>query len=560
MADIVNTEQAVAGNREGSGHPAAAPRIQAKKKKKLKRIITALILLAVALGIAAGLYSLFRKQPEDEKQMMTEFTYRGSLQSMVQGSGITKPKDSATVSALVKGKVLELYVQSGDRVEAGKQLFSIDTSEIDASIEDADADLSKQRKALDDLYKSIDGLTITAPFSGKLVGVRIEKGELIPAGTQIATLVNDSKLRVKQYFSYAYENDIYAGMPVSVSVPSSMSNLAGSVEKVVKVKRVSPEGSVLFEVTAVLDNPGTLTEGVGATFYITSGSGEEIYPYEPGELEYYEKRAITAKTSGTAVTVNAGDYYSVSAGDVLAVLESDVFGEQVKNAEAMVEAAQKKVDGLQETLKSYNATAPISGTVTSCSFVKGSEVQVGTTSITIADSSTMLVEAQIDERNIAFVKEGMTANIIQYGMDKQTNYMGTITSVSMEGKFENGYSYFPAVITVVNDGTLLSGMYVSYDMVASQADDCIIAPIQAVKYTEQGTCLFIKSETPPENALDLGEGIVPEGFYAVLVEVGLSDDTGAQIISGVEEGVEVYTQQMVNSGSSFNGGTIMYKG
>ena len=89
-------------------------------------------------------------------------------------------------------------------------------------------------------------------------------------------------------------------------------------------------------------------------------------------------------------------------------------------------------------------------------------------------------------------------------------------------------------------------------MVASEIADCVIAPVQAVKYTEQGTCLFIRAETQPENAiLDLGEDVVPKGFYAVPVEVGLTDNYGAQIISGVDADVEVFTSYLINQGSSW---------
>ncbi len=115
-------------------------------------------------------------------------------------------------------------------------------------------------------------------------------------------------------------------------------------------------------------------------------------------------------------------------------------------------------------------------------------------------------------------------------------------------------SAFPAVITVANpDGSLMTGMYVDYSMVAAQSDDCLIAPVQAVKYTESGTCVFVKADAAPENALDSATlGIeVPEGYYPVPVEIGLSDDYGVEIISGIEEGAEVFTQYMKTNANSY---------
>jgi multidrug efflux pump subunit AcrA (membrane-fusion protein) len=148
----------------------------------------------------------------------------------------------------------------------------------------------------------------------------------------------------------------------------------------------------------------------------------------------------------------------------------------------------------------------------------------------------------------------MICNIIQWGRNGQQNYMGIIEYVSLQADNSSGIAVFPATVTVANpDGSLLTGMYVDYNLVAAQSDDCLIAPVQAVKYTEVGTVVFVKADTPPENAIDVSQYAleVPEGAYAVPVEIGLSDDYGVEIISGVEEGAEVFTQYMKTSADSY---------
>ena len=59
-----------------------------------------------------------------------------------------------------------------------------------------------------------------------------------------------------------------------------------------------------------------------------------------------------------------------------------------------------------------------------------------------------------------------------------------------------------------------------------------------------------KADSRPENAVDLEDGVVPEGFYAVPVETGVSNSQYVRILSGVEEEVEVFTryQQSAPSG------------
>ena len=81
-------------------------------------------------------------------------------------------------------------------------------------------------------------------------------------------------------------------------------------------------------------------------------------------------------------------------------------------------------------------------------------------------------------------------------------------------------------------------------------------PGQAVKNTEAGTVVFVRAPEPPANALEDVTALgfeVPEGFYAVPVKVGLSDTYNAEILDGLEEGMEVFTQYMTNQGSSHLG-------
>ena len=44
------------------------------------------------------------------------------------------------------------------------------------------------------------------------------------------------------------------------------------------------------------------------------------------------------------------------------------------------------------------------------------------------------------------------------------------------------------------------------------------------------------------DAVELEDGVVPDGFYAVPVETGVSNSQYVRILSGVEEGVEVFTR------------------
>ena len=176
--------------------------------------------------------------------------------------------------------------------------------------------------------------------------------------------------------------------------------------------------------------------------------------------------------------------------------------------------------------------------------------QAGQTAVTLYNLDSMTITANIDELDIDSITMGMEVDITQSGAESDTHYTGTVTAISYEATNTNGVAYFPITITIPSEGALSAGVNVSYTITVGDESEGVLAPIAALKSTSEGTCLFVKADTRPDNAVDLEDGVVPDGFYAVPVETGVSNSQYVRILSGVEEGVEVFTryQQTAPSG------------
>lgn len=515
-------------------------------RKKRHRMIRRIIALVVVLAVVVGLIKVFGGKKTDDTQIVTDTVQYGSITSTVEGSGLTKAKKSETITLTTAGTVTDVMVTEGQKVTAGTPLFTVDSEAARTAVQKAQKDVEGYEKQLHTLQKDIAGLNLAAGYPGKLMDVvTLNPGDTINKGDKVATLSDDSRLRLEQYYSYAYAGDIKVGQTVQVSIPSLMSTIPGTVEEVHMVSRITPEGSKLFSAEIVVKNEGALTADMAASATVAV-NGETVYPYEAGKLAYYRTGDLTSTVSGTVISSSLVNYLQVTAGQVLVRIDGESSESEIFTAQQNLEEARKTLDTAQKNLDNCNAVAPIDGTVIGLAIQPGSELEANTTVITIADTSTIVVDATVDERNVSYVKPGMSVEIDQWG----ATFYGTVDTVSLNSKAENGVANYPMVISVDNpDGTLMTGSYVDYKLTASENDNCLVLPIQCIKSVplEDGSAadvVFVKSGSRPENAIDITttvEGVPSSGFWPVPVETGISDDYNVEIKSGVEEGMEVFT-------------------
>ena len=545
----------------------ASPPGRPKPKFNKRKARQAAIAGAVVVALAAGGFLLYRfltKQDSASSEIQTQPVQYGTIQSKVTGSGNAKAKESAAITLTAGGTVQEVFVSPGDTVTAGQPLYTIFSQEAQDQVTQAQTQVDNLNKEMSALLEDANNLTVRAPFAGKLINVKeFQPDQEVAKETAVATLVNDKKLKLSLYFSYAYENQIHTGQSVQVSIPTVMGTYTGTVEKINKVRFISPEGAVHFEAVLVFDNPGTLTAGMDASATLAASDGSAIYPYENGKTEYYETREIVTKAAGPVVSQgNLMDYADVSAGEALLTLGSSTINENIMSKQKEIDEAQKKLADAQKGLADFNAVSPIDGSVTSCTLTPGAEVKSGDTVVTISNTTNMVVDITVDDRNIAFVQPGLTVELSDWNGN---TFIGTVTAINMgAAESQNGMTNYPVTLTVDNqDGSLLAGMYLDYSFVASQSDDCMMVPMQSVKNIpgEDGSTdsvVFIRADKRPENAVDLE---IPEpepgqppmypspedGFYPVKVETGLNDDYNVEIKSGLNGDEEVFVNYLVES-------------
>lgn len=557
MAEIMDKStqplpSAAPGSKESSPVSPPSSKNATLAKKKRRRLIRRIIILLILAAAAFAAWKYFgQKDAAGEGEVVVDTVHYDSITSIIENSGLTKAKNSETITITTAGTVMDVFVTEGQLVNAGAPLFVIDSPAAQNAVEKARSNVEGIRKQLSTAQKDLAGLNLSPGYPGKLLETAtLNPGDSISKGQKVATLADDTRLRLTQYYSYAYADSLYAGQSVQVSIPALMTSVTGTVETVNMVSRITPEGSKLFSAEIIIENEGVLAAEMTASA-TTTVNGETVYPYEPGKLEYYRVGDLCSTVSGTVLSSKLVDYLQVSPGQVLVQIDGESSESELFTIEQNLEAAMEELRVAEENLANCNATAPISGKIIGLMAAIGSEIPANTAVVTISDTTTITVTANVDERNISYIKPGMMVELDQWGAFT----MGTVESVSLSSTINNGVATYPIVITADNfDESIQVNSYINYRLTASQNDNCLVLPIQSVRTvsTESGemeTVVYVRSDSRPDNAIDVPfvNEEIPDGFWPVPVEIGIQDNYNVEIKSGVEEGTEVFTQILSSS-------------
>lgn len=522
-----------------------------KRRKIVRWFLFLLILIAIGVGVCQFLAG---KNAGEQTEVLTATVQYGSITATVDGSGLTKAKDSETITIATTGTVSEVFVSEGDTVEPGTPLFIIDSDAARTAVDKARQDVLGREKQLNALLKDVAGLNLAAGYPGKLLEtVDLNPGDEISKGQKVAVLADDTRLRLTQYYSYAYEGMIHQGQSVDVSIPALMSALPGTVEAVNMVSRITPEGTKLFSADILVENEGALSAEMAASATVVV-DGETVYPYEPGKLEYYRTGDLKSTVNGTVLSSSLVDFLQVAAGQVLVRVDGEDSEAEIFSAQQSLDEAQKELETAEKNLANCSAVSSIGGKIIGLTMKPGDEIAANTSVVTISDTSSLIVNATVDERNVSAVQVGTMVDLDQWG----TTAMGTVESVSLSSTINNGVATYPMVISVDNaEETLQVNSYINYSLTASENDNCLILPLQAVRTvsTEEGESMTVVyvGGSKPENAVEgvMIDEMIPEGYWPVEVEIGISDNYNVEIKSGVEENTEVFTQIQISSSWGF---------
>ena len=517
-----------------------------------KKLLIIILVIAILAGICSGLI-IKSKNNSAVKVMYTDSPVeRRTITNTITGSSSIKPNDSYNVTTIKSGDITSDTFKEGDVVKKGDKLYQFEDSDAQNSLSTAKNALAKAQqayvdavkqkaqtvssnnigtksaqnavtKALNSLNDTKNNQYIQSNSAGKVKELSVKEGDHINAGAAVATLYDDSYMKLRIPFNEVDAESIQTGAAATVSVIGSGDTIYGTVkEKSSSAVSTDAHAKVVY-VTVEVTNPGALTTNDYGSAEING-----VACANTAQFEYVSEGTITSTASGTLENLNiaVGDYvYSgqkvgyvkydnqnstmsnaqLSYNDaVLAlekqVLQNDTFSQDssIKNAQLALDDAELGIEKAQDAVDDYVVEAPIEGTVVKKNSKAGDTIDSSNATdplCVIYDLSSVKFSIDVDETEIALVKTGQKATVTADAVEGE--FEGVVTKVPVDGVNENGVTTYTIEIQIENYGDLLPGMNVDAEIVVEEADNVIAVPVNSVN---RGNIVFVKDDgTTHEN-------------------------------------------------------------
>lgn len=215
----------------------------------------------------------------------------------------------------------------------------------------------------------------------------------------------------------------------------------------------------------------------------------------------------------------------------------------INSQRAALRKSQTNVNTAQEDLSYTTIRAPISGTVVSVTTEQGTTVnanQSAPTIVTLADLSTVRINAQISEADVINVKANLPVYFNIIGNPDQS-YDATLKAIEpapekiSETSSTDAAIYYVGYIEVPNtERRFRIDMTAQVYIVVNQAKDALLVPAAALQPITQ-------SKKPDDNKNKATVRVLKADGEVVeqAVTVGINNRVNAQILSGLKAGDEV---------------------
>lgn len=233
----------------------------------------------------------------------------------------------------------------------------------------------------------------------------------------------------------------------------------------------------------------------------------------------------------------------------------------LRSREEALRQAQATLDKAQERLDKTVFRSPINGVATSVDIKVGETAISGTTNIagsnliTVADPSSILVEVEVDEADIANIKLDQRADIYAVAFP-DTALRGVVQTIATSAKRTDRRQGLSFTVKILLDASediaIRPGMSCRAEIYTNMKGNTVAVPIEAIVFEDEDedAANLDTEQTGGSVSIGAASEANTKSFVFIMVDglaekrevaLGISNDQLQEIISGLEVGEQVIT-------------------
>ena len=299
---------------------------------------------------------------------------------------------------------------------------------------------------------------------------------------------------------------------------------------------------------------GTQVSGIVSRIYVDYNSvvkkGQVIAELDKtnltSELNTAKANLASAQSSLNYETDNYKRYKTLYSKGLVSADEYESAKLSYEKALQTVVSQKEQLTKAQTNLGYATITSPIDGVVLSKAVEEGQTVAASFNTpelFSIAkDLKDMRVIANIDEADIGEVKEGENVKFTVDAFPNDT-FEGVVTQVRQEATTTNNVVTYEVVISAPNaDLKLKPGLTANVTIFTAEKNNVLSVPSKALRYTPTVETIGKKYKIQDCNGKNKVWTLEGNVLKAHAVQIGISDGSHTEIISGISNGVQVITE------------------
>jgi HlyD family secretion protein len=463
------------------------------------------VVLGVVLvaAIAAVVVWRTQKTQASEEETRSAVVERGTLLVAVSASGSIEPQASVGLTFETPGRVAEVHVKVGDRVQSGDALVQLDTRQLALQVHHAEAALAAAEAQL----------------------VQLQVG---PRPEEVAAAEADLRAAQAQVSSAIVNLDQIDDGPTA-------SQIAAAKAQVAQAELQHKLALLEYDRVRAIDAKEEQIEQAAYDLYAAEKSLD----------------AARAALDGLYAGPNADDLRAAQANVEAALAQQDAAQarldlllagaaeDQIADARAQVERAQAALEQAELTLERATLRAPFDATVAKVNVsagematVAGTNVSagemapIGLPAITLLDASEFQVAISVDELDVGQLAVGQAAQVTLDAIPDVT-LAGTVKRIAPAATLEGGVVYYDVVVTLEpTDVPIRADMTANVTIVIEEITDALTVPTWVVRVDRRTGQTYVNQRIEGE-------------IERVDVTLGVRHEGVAQVLDGLSEGDEV---------------------